>query len=138
MGGYWGKLLKVDLTEGKISNDPLPEDWRKLYLGGTGLSAKILYDEVPAGTDPLGPENVFIFSVGPFQGGCLAAAVFLSVPSRPLRASSENPWGEDIMPKSLRRQGLMASSLKGNRQNLSTSGSMTARLNSRMLPTYGE
>ena len=69
MSGYWGKILRVDLTERKITIDPLPEEWRKAYIGGTGLAAKILYDEVPAGADPLGPENLFIFSVGPFQGG---------------------------------------------------------------------
>jgi len=69
MSGYWGKVLRVDLTEGKITVDSLPEEWRKTYIGGTGLAAKILYDEVPAGADPLGPENLFIISVGPFQGG---------------------------------------------------------------------
>lgn len=69
MGGYWGKLLRVDLTGGKITVEVFPEDWRKAYIGGTGLAAKILYDEVPAGADPFGPENVFVFGAGPFQGG---------------------------------------------------------------------
>lgn len=48
MSGYWGKVLRVDLTEGKITVDSLPEEWRKAYIGGTGLAAKILYDELPA------------------------------------------------------------------------------------------
>ena len=69
MSGYWGKILKVDLTEGKTTVDPLPEEWRKAFVGGTGFASKILYDEIPAGADPFGPENVFVFGVGPFQGG---------------------------------------------------------------------
>lgn len=69
MSGYWGKVLRVDLAEGRIAVDPLPEEWRKSYIGGTGLAAKFLYDEVPAGADPFGAENLFVFSVGPFQGG---------------------------------------------------------------------
>jgi aldehyde:ferredoxin oxidoreductase len=42
MSGYWGNILRVDLTESKIVVDSLPEEWRKAYIGGTGLSAKIL------------------------------------------------------------------------------------------------
>lgn len=69
MDGYWGKILTVDLSNGDISTKVLPDVWKKKYIGGTGIAAKILYDEIPAGADPLGPENVFVFSVGPFQGG---------------------------------------------------------------------
>jgi aldehyde:ferredoxin oxidoreductase len=69
MSGYWGKILRIDLTEGKVTVDPLPDEWRKAYIGGTGLASKILHDEMPAGADPLGPENVFVLGVGPFQGG---------------------------------------------------------------------
>lgn len=69
MNGYWGKILEVNLSTGEITTKPLPEDWQEDYLGGTGIAARILYEEIPAGADPLGPDNVFVFSVGPFQGG---------------------------------------------------------------------
>lgn len=69
MSGYWGKILEVNLTTKEIVTKELPKEWQKAYLGGTGIAAKIMYDEIPAGADPLGPDNVFVFSVGPFQGG---------------------------------------------------------------------
>jgi len=66
--GYTGKYLRVDLTRGKIWEVPL-EEWRaELYLGGNGFGARILWDEVPAGTDPLSPENRIIFATGPLTG----------------------------------------------------------------------
>ena len=61
--GWTGKILRVNLTTGSItteSTDPYKE-----YIGGMGLANKVMYDEVPAGTDPLGPDNKIVFAVGP-------------------------------------------------------------------------
>jgi len=69
MYGYWGKILRVNLTKKSISAEYREESFWKKYLGGEGVSAKILYDEVPENADPLGPENKIIFAVGPTQGG---------------------------------------------------------------------
>ena len=63
MTGYHGKILKVDLSTGKISNYEYPEEWRRKYIGGRGFAAKLLWDNVKPGTDPLGPENYLIFSI---------------------------------------------------------------------------
>ena len=52
-----GKILRVDLTNGKISEEFPDNETLKLYLGGAGLATKYLIDEVPKGIDPLGPEN---------------------------------------------------------------------------------
>ena len=68
IGGYWSKLLRVNLTDRIISVEDLSEEFLKKYLGGSGLGTKILYDEVAGGTDPLGPDNKIIFATGPFQG----------------------------------------------------------------------
>jgi aldehyde:ferredoxin oxidoreductase len=66
--GYTGKYLRVDLTRGKIS-EVQTEDWRaRLYLGGNGFGAKILWDEIPADMDPFSPENRLIFATGPLTG----------------------------------------------------------------------
>ncbi|MEA1904628.1 MAG: aldehyde ferredoxin oxidoreductase family protein [Candidatus Hadarchaeota archaeon] len=63
--GYKGKYLRVDLTRSKITEVPT-EEWRaRLYLGGNGFGAKILWDEVPVGLDPFSPENRLILSTGP-------------------------------------------------------------------------
>lgn len=61
--GWAGKILRIDLSSGTSTTQPT--DTYKEYLGGMGLANKIMYDEVPAGTDPLAPENKLIFAVGP-------------------------------------------------------------------------
>lgn len=66
MKGYMGKILRVDLSRKKIESVNLDENLAKKFIGGSGLGAKILYDETGPETDPLGPENRLIFMTGPF------------------------------------------------------------------------
>jgi len=67
-GGVFNKVLRIDLTSGKIEIESYSDDkWRK-YLGGSGLGVRILYDETDENTDPLGPENPLIFLTGPLVG----------------------------------------------------------------------
>lgn len=64
--GWAGKILRVNLTTGAISaQDTAPYTE---YIGGMGLGYKIMYDEVPMGTDPFSPEAKVIFGVGPLTG----------------------------------------------------------------------
>jgi len=67
-GGYAGRLLLVDLSRGKIKREPLSKEHCALYIGGRGLDAKILYDELPPETDPLSPDNILCISTGPVTG----------------------------------------------------------------------
>ena len=66
MKGYMGKILRVDLTKGRVEAEKLDENLAKKFIGGSGLATKILSDETGAETDPLGPENRLIFMTGPF------------------------------------------------------------------------
>jgi aldehyde:ferredoxin oxidoreductase len=68
MHGYTGRLLRVDLGTGKTWTTPLEAGWARRYLGGRGLGARILLDEVPGGCDPFGPENRLIVAMGPLAG----------------------------------------------------------------------
>lgn len=68
MYGYMGKILFVDLTTGKITEETPGERFYRKYIGGVGLGAKILYERIPAGADPLGPENILGFTTGPITG----------------------------------------------------------------------
>jgi len=68
LGGYAGKILRVNLTTGEITTTFFEEDILRKYLGGSGLGARILYDETDSNTDPLGPENPLIFLTGPTEG----------------------------------------------------------------------
>ncbi|MHA1951768.1 MAG: aldehyde ferredoxin oxidoreductase family protein [Candidatus Thorarchaeota archaeon] len=66
--GYAGYYLEVDLTSGKIHKKEMEKDWARLYLGGSGVSAKILWDRTGPDTDPLGPDNVLVVGTGPLTG----------------------------------------------------------------------
>jgi len=66
--GYAGYYLEVDLTTGKILKKEMEKEWARLYLGGTGVAAKILWDRTGPETDPLSPENVLVLGTGPLTG----------------------------------------------------------------------
>ena len=61
-------ILWVDLSSGSTQLETLPEAWTAKYLGCRGVNARLLFDHVPAGTDPLGPDNVLFFGTGPLDG----------------------------------------------------------------------
>jgi len=66
--GYVGKILRVDLSTGKTWKMKIDDDFAEKWIGGRGFIAKILYDELEPGTDPLGPKNKLIFMTGPLAG----------------------------------------------------------------------
>jgi aldehyde:ferredoxin oxidoreductase len=66
--GYAGRVLAVDLAAQTFEFTPLDEETARLYLGGKGYGARLLYDLTPAGIDPLGPANPLIFATGPLNG----------------------------------------------------------------------
>lgn len=68
MNGYAGTILRVNLSTGEITKEPYDPEVARNFLGGRGLGIYILYTEVPAGTDPLSPENKLIASTGPLSG----------------------------------------------------------------------
>ena len=61
-------LLEVNLTDGTVAKEPIPESWRRRFVGGKGLGARYLYERTEAGVDPLGPGNALLFMVGPLSG----------------------------------------------------------------------
>ncbi|PWV37788.1 MAG: aldehyde ferredoxin oxidoreductase [Desulfurococcaceae archaeon] len=68
MKGLWGKALWVDLSRREVRVWEYPGDYAVNYIGGRGFAAKILWDFLPPGTDPLSPENILIFAAGPLTG----------------------------------------------------------------------
>ena len=85
MKGICGRLLDVDLTTGTTKDMAISEDLFQKYLGGRGLGARLLYDLVPAKTDPLSPENVMLFMTGPLTGSHVTgSSKFVVVTKSPL------------------------------------------------------
>jgi len=78
-GGYHNKLLRINLTDHTTKVEEMREEILLNYIGGRGLGVKILYDEVPAKVNPLGPENKLIFVTAPLHGSNAATASRFSV-----------------------------------------------------------
>ncbi len=75
--GYVGKMLRVDLSKKKTWEENLDEGILKKCVGGVGVAAKILYDEVPPGVEWSDPRNRLIWTTGPLAGsGVYGAATF--------------------------------------------------------------
>ncbi len=90
--GYNGKILRVDLTDGKIDVEERDETFYRTYYGGRGFNAYTLMKEVPKGADPLGPENKLLFSLGPITGAPLSGSGRNSVGAKsPLTGGSALP-----------------------------------------------
>lgn len=66
--GYVGKIARIDLSRSSIINERIPDSILKMYIGGSGLGAKILYDETGPDTDSFSPDNRLIFMTGPLTG----------------------------------------------------------------------
>ena len=79
-----GDLLRVDLTERTVERESIPERWLAEYVGGKGLGARYLYDRLDPGTDPLGPDNYLLFTIGPLSGLLPGEPQFAAITKSPL------------------------------------------------------
>jgi len=66
--GYNGKILRVDLSSGRLTPEEFPENFYRQYFGGEGFTGYFLLKELSRGVDPLGPDNKLIFAAGPLTG----------------------------------------------------------------------
>jgi aldehyde:ferredoxin oxidoreductase len=79
MNGYTGRILRVDLSAGKLWDEPLSAPYARAFVGGSGLAARIICDMVDADTDPLGPDNPLVWMTGPLVGTSMPSAGRCSV-----------------------------------------------------------
>jgi aldehyde:ferredoxin oxidoreductase len=82
IGGYMGKILRVDLTNERISEESLDGETLRKYVGGSALGAKYLYEEVPASVEWSDPENRIMFFTGPVSGTKVGGSGIFSVISK--------------------------------------------------------
>lgn len=106
IGGYAGKFLWVDLTTGAIKEEIPDERLLRDFLGGYGVAARILYDRIPAGADPLGPENVLAILTGPLTGTTGPTATRWTVAAKsPLTAGWGDANGSGFFGTALKQAG---------------------------------
>lgn len=70
MYGYMGTILRIDLTTRTVKKQQLDVALSRKYIGGRGLGARILFDDVGPGTEPFSQDNELIVCTGPVTG-CL-------------------------------------------------------------------
>jgi aldehyde:ferredoxin oxidoreductase len=84
-GGYFGRALVVDATDGTGVTLPLPDEVLRAYLGGAGLGAWLMHRLGPPGVDPLAPDAPLAFVFSPLVGTPLTtSAKFAVVAKSPL------------------------------------------------------
>lgn len=81
MKGYAGKLLRVNLSDGKIYREEISESMQRDFLGGRGFAIKLLWEEVKK-VDPLSEQNKIIFSTGPLSGQLLPSSGKMVIASK--------------------------------------------------------
>jgi aldehyde:ferredoxin oxidoreductase len=117
-GGYSGKILRVNLSNKKISIERPDGEFYRKYVGGAGFTSYYLLNELQPGIDPLGPDNKLIFALGPLTGYALPGSGRNAVGAKsPLTggiAKSEvgGFWGAE-----LKRAGFDAIIIEGKAQN---------------------
>lgn len=68
MYGYSGKILHIDLTTRKTWVETKPEAWYKVYIGGVSMAARLLWENIKPGCEPLSPDNPICIANGIFAG----------------------------------------------------------------------
>ena len=105
-GGYVGKLLFADLTKGTLEEKPLSEKVAKNFIGGYGIGARLLYDMMKPGVDPLGPDNILGFISGPLNGtGALFGGRYTVVCKSPVTGGWNDANSGGFFGPELKRAG---------------------------------
>ncbi|MEM1607353.1 MAG: aldehyde ferredoxin oxidoreductase family protein [Candidatus Bathyarchaeia archaeon] len=93
VGGYAGKVLEINLSNGRVREEPLDLSLAKSLIGCLGVASKIMLERIDRYVDPLSPENKLIFATGVLTGSTAPAASKSIVISR---SPLTNIWGESV------------------------------------------
>lgn len=80
--GYGGRILRIDLSQKRFNIDQTDPKWFKPVIGGRAANTKRLFEELNIDCDPLSPENLLIFGIGPLTGSLLPASAYYTVTAK--------------------------------------------------------
>ncbi len=89
--GYYGKQLRVSLDTGEIKTEDIDIEILKKYIGGVGYGARVLYDELEKGIDPLSPSNKIVFATSPLTANKIPGGGSIMVC---FKSPLTHVWGE--------------------------------------------
>jgi len=106
MKGYTGNFLRVNLGTGHCVTEQIDEATARKFIGGSGLAADLLFRELEAGIDPLGPDNKIVFSTSPLSENIISGggSILLCFKSPLTNGWGESRCGGNFGPN-LRRSG---------------------------------
>jgi aldehyde:ferredoxin oxidoreductase len=114
MYAYTGKILHVDATTRTTRVQEVDADYLKKYVGGVGLATRLVYDNTPAGCDPLGPDNALCFAVSAFAGTTMPVGTKHGVASKsPLTGFIGDSLSGSHFSAMIRRAGWHGMVIKG-------------------------
>jgi aldehyde:ferredoxin oxidoreductase len=112
-----GQTLEVDLTSGKITEQPLRKELVAKYVGGRGFTSRLLYEQIKPEIEPYSPENPLIFATAPLIGTMAPSSCrFLTAARSPLTGIlGDSNSGGHFGPE-LKRAGYDILTVKGRSQ----------------------
>lgn len=121
MFAYAGKILRVNLTTGKVSTEPLSKKMAKDYIGGIGLGIRLLMDNSRPGADAFDPDNPLIYLTGPLSGtlGPTGGNSYAVVSKSPATGGIGNAESHGFFGPDLKRAGYDAVIITGKADKLS-------------------
>jgi aldehyde:ferredoxin oxidoreductase len=112
--GYNGKILHVNLTTGELGVEEPEEKFYRKYMGGSALGLYYLLKEMPAGADPLGPDNVLVLALSVITGAPISGQSRLTAAAKsPLTGGVGDSQCGGFFPAELKFAGFEAIVVKG-------------------------
>jgi aldehyde:ferredoxin oxidoreductase len=112
--GYNGKILRVDLTTGDLSVEEPDEHFYRKYMGGSAMGMYYLLKEMPAGADPLGPDNMLALCLSVMTGTPISGqSRMTSVAKSPLTGAIGDAQCGGFFPAEMKFAGFDAIIIKG-------------------------
>ena len=112
--GYNGKILHINLTTGDLTVEEPPESFYREYMGGSALNMYYLLTEMPAGVDPLGPDNILALSVGVTTGAPVSGQSRMTASAKsPLTGAIGDAQCGGFFPAEMKFAGFDAFIIKG-------------------------
>ena len=114
MYAYTGRILHIDLTNQRTWVQDVDAEFLKRYLGGVGLATRLVYDNIPQGCDPLGPDNALCFACSAFAGTTMPVGTKHGVAAKsPLTGFIGDSLSGSHFSEMLRRAGWDGIVIKG-------------------------
>jgi len=116
--GAFRYYADINLSNRTVTHYEIPSCWQQRHLGGRGIGARILTEELPQKVDPLSAQNILVFATGPFQGtGIAGASRYAILTVSPVTGSVSDSYVGGFFPHELGRSGFDGLIIRGQSEN---------------------